>query len=289
MLRLNYIGDFEVNSLLSCFLLAVFESILLIVCSLIFPHQHTAQSAALVWRTPWEALRGPSGGWLTNYRVWVAALLVAMVGLYVYWAGDRQFYAVTGYVTLADGSAAVGAEVTFKNDDPALNFTRVTDANGKYEFGTTAKAGGAPAGTHYRIRVVPKMDLIVRMKDEPIAEDATTASGRRRTLRVVDKVLYAVPKGTPIRKETLTEMKSLDGGWKVQATKDVLTFTQTTLVNGGEVENRVQLDRDKDVLVLGASEIPSKYGSLGTTKLTCTVQRVPMFSREKTRYNFQLK
>ena len=135
LLGLNKIGDFEVNSLLSMTLLAVVESIIMVVCSLIFPHQHTEESEKLVWKTPWEALRGESGGWLMNYRVWVVALLVAMAGLYYVWWGDETYYAVTGRVTLADGTAAVGAEVAFECDDPALCFTRVTDAKGQYAYG----------------------------------------------------------------------------------------------------------------------------------------------------------
>ena len=43
-MKLNYIGDLEINSLLSCFLLAVFESVLIFVCSLIWPHRHTEES-----------------------------------------------------------------------------------------------------------------------------------------------------------------------------------------------------------------------------------------------------
>jgi SSS family solute:Na+ symporter len=56
---------------------------LFIICSLVmllvswrWPHHHTAQSSALVWSTPWEALSSPGWPGLANYK-FVAALLVA--------------------------------------------------------------------------------------------------------------------------------------------------------------------------------------------------------------------
>jgi len=292
LLKLNKIGDFEVNSLFSMTLLAVVESIIMIVCSLIYPHQHTEESAKLVWKTPWEALRGESGGFLLNYRVWVVALLVAMAGLYYTWWGDTEYYAVNGYVTLADGSAAVGAEVIFECDDPALCFTSVTDANGHYQYGTKQLAGGAPEGTEYKVRVVPKMDVIVRMKSEvigdysgPTMRVARMKVGRMR--RVVDTVLYRVPMGTPIEEKTITEEKEIESGWKVSAQRRVLSFTMPP-VNEEESGKDIEVLTDDDVLILPASEIPKQYTKFDTSGLGCTIEALPPFATEKKRYNFQL-
>jgi hypothetical protein len=83
-----------------------------------------------------------------------------MVFLYWWFAGGT-YYPVEGRVLLADGSPVVGAELTFECDDPALNFTAVTGADGRYAFGTPNLAGGAPAGTRYRVSVVPKFNLVV--------------------------------------------------------------------------------------------------------------------------------
>ncbi|MEE8452551.1 MAG: sodium/solute symporter [Thermoguttaceae bacterium] len=281
LLDMNKIGDFEVNSLFSMTLLAIVESVIMIVCSYIYPHQHTEESAKLVWKTPWEALRGESGGFLTNYRVWVVALLVAMVGLYYTWWGDTEYYAVSGRVTLADGSAAVGAEVIFECDDPMLCFSGVTDANGHYQYGTKQLAGGAPAGTEYRVRVVPKMKVIVRMMDEPIEK------GSKWKVRVVDTVLYQVPMGTPIEEKTLekeVDNESFSKG--TVATKRILSFT---MPGGDNVPAKdIEVLMDGDVLILPASEIPKKYADFDTSNLGCTIEVVPSFTFKQKRYNFRL-
>jgi hypothetical protein len=94
---------------------------------------------------------------LANYRLWVVALLVVMVGLYAYWSGTQFYYPVTGTIRLADGTPVVGAEVSFQCDDPTFNFTRITDAEGRYQYASVREAGGAPAGTEYRVRLVPKL------------------------------------------------------------------------------------------------------------------------------------
>lgn len=164
----NRIGDFEVNSLLALFLLAVLESFILVGASYLFPHKHTAESEQLVWKHPLEALQGKFRG-VTDYRLWAGVLVAIMVFLYWWFAGGA-YYPVEGRVLLADGSPVVGAELTFECDDPSLNFTAVTGADGRYAFGTPNLAGGAPAGTRYRVSVVPKFNLVV---PEPKAAGGT--------------------------------------------------------------------------------------------------------------------
>jgi hypothetical protein len=159
----NCIGDFEVNALLALFLLAVLESCIMVGASYLFPHRHTAESAQLVWKHPFEALQGKFRG-VTDYRLWAGVLVAVMVFLYCWFAGGA-YYPVEGRVRLADGSPVIGAELTFACDDPALNFTAVTDADGRYAYGTPNLAGGAPAGTRYRVRVVPKFNLVVQQPE----------------------------------------------------------------------------------------------------------------------------
>jgi SSS family solute:Na+ symporter len=57
-------------------------SAVLVVVSLIRPARHTPESAALVWNSPLDALRGKAWRGLGNYRLLAALLFVTMVVLY---------------------------------------------------------------------------------------------------------------------------------------------------------------------------------------------------------------
>jgi SSS family solute:Na+ symporter len=62
--------------------LFVICSVFMLLVSWRCPHHHTAESSALVWSTPWEALSAPGWPGLANYK-FVAALLVAsLVAIY---------------------------------------------------------------------------------------------------------------------------------------------------------------------------------------------------------------
>jgi SSS family solute:Na+ symporter len=263
----NKVGDFEVNSLLSAFLLFVLESILMVVLSYIYPQEHTAESEALVWKSPLEALRDKPGHWLLNYRVWAGVVFLAMVGLYIYWAGYTDYYPIRGKLSLADGSPVVGAEVTFRCDQEKFNFAAVTDPDGVYRYGTPQQAGGAPAGTHYEVKVVSQDDLIVRMKTDPETKKV-----------MVDQILYTVPKGTPI-----DETSTPDGG-------KVLSFE---VRSGGDseqtVEKKITVGKDEQVEVIRATPVPGQYGDFDTSGLTCTVEALPMFSTQRETCNFVLQ
>ena len=260
----NYIGDMEINSLLSCFLLAVFESVVMVVCSLIFPHKHTEESEKLVWKSPLDALRGETGRGLSDYRLWALAVLVAMIGLYWYWWGDRAYYPVHGKVTLADGTPVVGAELIFTCDEEILNFTVTTDGNGEYRYPTKSSAGGAPADTEYQVAIVRKMDLIVRT--DPEDPDKIT------------EILYEVPTGTPIEEETLLADMEVEGGWKARVKKEVYAFT----LEGRE--DPVHVPRGKNIKILEATEVAEKYESSDTSGLRVTVNKVPIFTTERGQY-----
>ncbi|HPS55438.1 MAG TPA: sodium:solute symporter [Sedimentisphaerales bacterium] len=69
--------------MMSAFYLFVICSIILVGISLMYPHQHTEKSIKLVWKSPLDALRGPSGKWLGNYKVLSVGLFGIMVALYI--------------------------------------------------------------------------------------------------------------------------------------------------------------------------------------------------------------
>ncbi|MBN2476452.1 MAG: sodium/solute symporter [Pirellulales bacterium] len=264
LMKMNFIGDLEINSLFSCFLLAVFESVVIFTCSLIWPHRHTDDSEKLVWKSPLDALRGAHGRGLGDYRFWVAGVLVAMIGLYWYWWGDQPYYPVQGRLTLADGTPVVGAEVRFECDQAILNFTDVTDADGAYSYASKGRAGGAPAGTAYRVAILPKMNLIVRT--DPDDPDKVT------------EVLYEVPVGTDIGEETLSEEREIEGGWKTKVYKEIYAFALAGR------EKPVHVPRGEHIKILRATPIPGRYSDFDSSALTLTVNKVPIFTTERGRY-----
>jgi len=275
---LNKFGDYEVNALLSCFILAVIESVLLVVCSYIFPHKHTAESEKLVWSTPWDALRGKWKG-IMDFRLWAGGLVVTMVGFYVWFAGDENYYVVQGTITLADGKTPVrGARVFFVCDDERFNFEDVTDAQGTYRYATPRLAGGAPEGTKYRVRLVPDSDLIVQMK-----EDEETKQ------QVPDKILYRVPVGTKIE-ETKAEDGSQVFTFEIEKTvKRVDEETGRLVSETKTVTKEITVAEGKVAKIFSATPIPENYTAAETSPLEITVEAIPMFAREQTRYNLSLE
>jgi SSS family solute:Na+ symporter len=255
---LNKIGDFEINALLQAFLLFVLESGLLVVLSYIFPHKHTEESQSLVWKSPWEALQSKST-WrgLGDYRVLSIVLIVAMVGLYVWYSGEDTYYSVTGQVTLADGTPVVGAQVFLETDDPRFNATLVTDPDGKYAYGTATVLGGAPAGTEYRVRVVPLyQDYVVEMRRS--LQGAETAG----------QVLATIPAGTPVEEQSA-------GG-------------KTQLVVKAEKERTIDVPDGVKTVVRRANDVPEEYQRFDSSGLRITVEAVPKFATKRKPYDFRL-
>ena len=54
-----------------------------VIFSFVFPVQHTAESARLYWKTPWEPLEGPGWKGIGNYKV-LSALLLVVTGMLYY-------------------------------------------------------------------------------------------------------------------------------------------------------------------------------------------------------------
>lgn len=287
--QLNYLGDYEINALFQAFLLFVLESLLLIVLSLLFPHAHTPESETLVWRSPLEALRTTSYTWrgLADYRLISALLVAVMVGLYVWFSGEDSYYPVAGRVILADGTPVVGARLTFDCDDDRFDFTALTDAEGSYYFPTPEVAGGAPAGTQYRVTIQPAVDLIVR-RAAPRAEPANPLANV-----AVEQILYRVPAGTPIRAETLKKQIPIEEEWTVTATRDVYTFRLPEPAADPDARaphspREVHVPRDPRVEILRATVVPERYQQFTTSPLRVTVEPIPAFAWNRRKYDFQL-
>ncbi len=73
----------EIPSMISTFGLFVICSIVLIIGSLIWPHQHTAESEKLVWKNPMAALSDAGWKGIGNYKLLSGVLFVVMIILYV--------------------------------------------------------------------------------------------------------------------------------------------------------------------------------------------------------------
>jgi hypothetical protein len=72
-----------VPPMMATFYLAVLCSIILVVVSLLKPHQHTAESEKLVWDNPIDALRDKGWKGVGNYKFLAALLFVVMILLYI--------------------------------------------------------------------------------------------------------------------------------------------------------------------------------------------------------------
>ncbi len=256
-----------INSLFMAFILFVAESVFIFTVSLIWPHQHTEESQKLVWKSPFEALRGENT-WsgIFDFRILSALLVVVMVGLYWLFSSSVTYYPLGGTVTL-DGKPVVGATVYLDTDDDTLDAQLRTGTDGTYQFATDQRAGGAPEGTVYRVRIVPTMDLIARMKGTEI-----------------DEILYTFPAGTAVVEETIVEDVEPESERKAEP-KDVYSFTLVTKDRDGDTVNRlVHVSRSDDTKVIRATEIPEKYRDAATSGQEFTVKA----EMEETGVDFKL-
>jgi SSS family solute:Na+ symporter len=75
--------EWNVPSMMATFYLFVICSVILLVVSLVRPHEHTEDSRALVWENPAQALA--SKGWkgIGNYKLLSLVLVIVMVALYI--------------------------------------------------------------------------------------------------------------------------------------------------------------------------------------------------------------
>jgi len=69
--------------MMASFYLFVICLTIMIIVSMIHPHQHTTISEKLVWNNPLEALRGKAQKGLANYKFLAAFLFIVMVVLYI--------------------------------------------------------------------------------------------------------------------------------------------------------------------------------------------------------------
>jgi SSS family solute:Na+ symporter len=72
----------NVPSMMATFYLFLICSAILVAVSLLRPHVHTEESARLVWSRPADAVKGPWGPGLLDYRLVALVLFVLMAGLY---------------------------------------------------------------------------------------------------------------------------------------------------------------------------------------------------------------
>jgi SSS family solute:Na+ symporter len=70
-------------AMLATFYLFAMCSAILVVVSLWRPHVHTEESERLVWRRPTDAVKGPWGPGVLDYRLVAGILFLLMAGLYV--------------------------------------------------------------------------------------------------------------------------------------------------------------------------------------------------------------
>ena len=111
-----------------------------------------------------------------------------MVGLYVAFTDRVAYYPVHGTVTLY-GRPVVGATVYLDADHDAFDAALSVGPDGKFAYGTENLAGGAPAGTKYRVRIESSgRDYLVRL-DEP---------GPRARSEPTVTVLAWMPAGTQV-------------------------------------------------------------------------------------------
>jgi len=227
------------NGLFMAFILFVGESVFIVLVSLAWPHQHTAESRALVWRTPLDALKSENA-WrgLLDFRVMAALLVVTMIGLYWAFSSSTTYYPLAGEVTV-DGKPAVGVNVVLETDNPTLGAELPTGIDGRFEFATPKLAGGAPAGTRYRVRLVPARDFLVRVDPE----------GPEKFV----EVLESAPAGTPI------EQRTEDG-------------KRVFVLGTPPGEKRVAVADDAVVEIRRAADIPAKYRSFKTSDIELVVE-----------------
>ncbi len=74
--------EWDVPMLFVSFFLFLACSAVMIIVTLFKPHEHTEESAKLVWSSPAEALRGQAWKGIGNYKLVSVLLVITMVILY---------------------------------------------------------------------------------------------------------------------------------------------------------------------------------------------------------------
>ena len=71
-------------------------------------------------------------------------------------------------------SHSSGVRLAFECDDPVYNFTVEADKNGRFVYPTGQKAGGAPAGTIFRVKTEPVAQVVKIGTDGKVVEVIST-------------------------------------------------------------------------------------------------------------------
>lgn len=235
------IGGWHVHSMLSGFGLFCICSAILVFVSLIFPHRHTAESEALVWKSPLDPLRGDAWRGIGNFRFLAALLFVIMAGLYWGFAGSDSYYGVDCSLVV-NGRPVRGAQLTFECDKPMYNFSVAANADGRFVYPTAEKAGGAPAGTEYHVKVEPVAQIVRMNRDGKVVE-----------------VLAVEPP------ETTIDIAVKDGKTTVTTGEKKAVF-KGALPVGEKIE------------LLPATAIDAKYGDFQTSGLSLTIREGENFT-----------
>jgi solute:Na+ symporter, SSS family len=240
--------NWEVHSMLTGFVLFLIATATLVGFSLLYPHRHTAQSEALVWKSLLAPLQGKAWRGLGNFRVLSATLFVVMVFLYWFFAGTENYYPIALELRLTDGTPVRGAKVTLTTDAPGLakdkrfNVTLFSDQDGKCGFGTASKAGGAPKGTVYRVAIEPAQPTRVPLSPQQLADE-----------------LKALPDG-----ETIVKRRDAAPKGESTAAREVWRAPS----DGREF----QFDAKGIVMVLPPTAIAKRYADPATSRIGITVE-----------------
>jgi solute:Na+ symporter, SSS family len=101
----------QLNFMVTAFLLLLVCFAIMIVISLIHPHQHSAASIKLVWQNPMDALKDKGWRGLGNYKFLSLLLLVGMIGFY--WAFSKPDFKAPDTVA----QTAPGLECSYYQSD----------------------------------------------------------------------------------------------------------------------------------------------------------------------------
>ncbi len=210
-------------------------SAILVLFSLLFPHRHSEESSALVWKNLLEPLQGKAWSGIGNFRVLALLLFLVMAGLYWGFAGSDSYYGVDCSVLL-DGKPSRGVRLVFECDEPVYNFSVEANQCGRFVFPSGAKAGGAPAGTTFRVKTEPVAQVVKVDKDGKVLA-----------------VISTEPPGTKI------DVREKDGK------TIILTIDKKTIFDG-------KLAAGQKIELLPSAKLEAKYANFETSGLCTTIE-----------------
>ncbi|MCS7237426.1 MAG: sodium:solute symporter [Thermoguttaceae bacterium] len=152
---LTRMGLIPINSLFMAFLLFVAESVVIVLLSFVWPHQHTPESNQLVWKNPLEALRADrSYRGMLDFRVVAVALVATMIGLYWWFSSAVSFHPLMAQIVV-DGKPGAGLLAFLDAPDDRFDTVLLTNEKGEVHYGSKFRAGGLPPGMAVRLSLCP--------------------------------------------------------------------------------------------------------------------------------------